>query len=228
MFGTISDICTEIKTVMKYLMLFLGLVLTSSVIYAQDAKAQGILDKLSAKIKAQKSFYVEFSANITNSSSGKNETFTGKGWVKGDKFYASYGENTIISNGAKTWNVVKEEKTVYETSASDDDSESMNPKKLLTIWESGFKNKYEKEEKLGDEMVHVIYLHPKNPKTADYHTIILYIGKSDNELKKAIMKSNDGTKMTYSMTKFTSNPTIEDSKFTFDIKKYPGYEVVKD
>lgn len=211
---------------MKYLMLLLGVVLSATVSFGQDAKAQGILDKLSAKIKNQKSFYVEFSANITGGS--KNETFTGKGWVKGDKFYASYGENTIISNGVKTWNIVKEEKTVYETSADADDSESMNPKKLLTIWETGFKNKYEKEEKLGEEMVHVIYLHPKDQKKADYHTIILYIGKSDNELKKAIMKSNDGTKMVYSMTKFTSNPTVDDSKFVFDKSKYPGYEVVKD
>lgn len=209
-------------------MILLSFIVTSAAVHAQDAKAQGILDKLSTKIKSQKSFYVEFSANITNASSGRNETVTGKGWVKGDKFYASYGENTIISNGVKTWTVVKEEKTVYETDANNGDSESMNPKKLMTMWESGFKNKYEKEEKLGDEMVHVIYLYPKNVKNADFHTIILYIGKDDNELKKAIMKSNDGTKMTYSLTKFTSNPAVEDTKFVFDAKKYPGYHVVKD
>lgn len=213
---------------MKYLLILVSIVFSSVAVFAQDAKAQGILDKLSSKIKNQKSFYVEFSANITNSSSGKNETLTGKGWVKGNKFYASYGENTIICNGVKTWTIVKEERTVYETDASEEDSETMNPKKLMTMWESGFKNKYEKEETLGNEKVHVIYLYPKNPKTADYHTIILYIGKDDNELKKAIMKSNDGTKMTYTLTKFTSNPTVEDSKFVFDLKKYPGYEVVKD
>lgn len=213
---------------MKYLFILLGFIVSSAAVYAQDAKAQGILDKLSSKIKSQKSFYVEFSANVTNSSSGRNETVTGKGWVKGDKFCASYGENTIISNGVKTWTVVKEEKTVYETDASGSDAESMNPKKLMTMWETGFKNKYEKEEKLGDETVHVIYLYPKNPNKADFHTIILYISKTDNELKKAIMKSKDGTKMTYSMTKFTSNPSVEDSKFVFDLHKYPGYQVVKD
>jgi outer membrane lipoprotein-sorting protein len=76
--------------------------------------------------------------------------------------------------------------------------------------------------------VHVIYLYPKNAKTASYHTIILYIAKADNELKKAVMKAKDGTAMTYTLTKFTSNPTVEDSKFVFDIKKYPGYTLVKD
>lgn len=210
---------------MKYLAIFISLILTT-VSFGQDAKSQGVLDKLSAKIKAQKSFYVEFSATIKNSTTGANSTQTGKGWVKGDKFCATYGENTIISNGIKTWTVVKEEKTVYQSNADDKDDETMNPKKLMTMWESGFKNKYDKEETLNGEKVHVINLYPKNPKGASYHTIILYIAKDDNELKKAIMKSNDGTVMTYSLTKFTSNPTVEDSKFVFDKAKYPGYKIV--
>lgn len=196
--------------------------------FGQDAKSQGILDKLSTKMKAQKTFYIEFTANIKNSSSGRNDSETGKGWVKGEKFYASYGENTIISNGIKSWTIVKEEKTVYETDANEGDDESMNPKKLMTIWESGFKNKYVKEDKLNNEAVHVIDLYPKNPGKVEYHTIILYISKTSNELKKAVMKTKDGTTMTYTLTKFQSNPTVEDSKFVFDIKKYPGYSLVKD
>ena len=210
---------------MKKLFFFLTL-LVSSVSFSQDAKADAILDKLSAKIKAQKSFYVEFSATIKNTASGANSTEIGKGWVKGDKFSAIYGDNTIISNGLKTWTVVKEDKKVYQSNADDDDEESMNPKKLMTMWETGFKNKYEKEEVLNGEKVHVIYLYPKAPQKASYHTIILYIAKEDNELKKAVLKSKDGTVMTYAITKFTSNPVIEDSKFVFDKAKYPGYKLV--
>lgn len=212
---------------MKFLFTMLALaVVTFS--FGQDAKSQAILDKLSAKMKAQKSFYVEFSATIKNASNGSNQSEIGKGWVKGDKFYASYGENTIISNGMKTWTIVKDEKRVYEASATADDEDNMNPKKLMTIWETGFNNKYDREEKLDGEAVHVINLYPKNPKNVDYHTIILYISKADNELKKAVMKAKDGTTMTYALTKFTSNPTVEDTKFVFDPKKYPGYKLVKD
>jgi outer membrane lipoprotein-sorting protein len=196
--------------------------------FAQDAKAQGILDKLSAKIKGLKSFYIEFSASVKNSDTGQNENQTGKGWVKGDKYYASYGENTIISNGQKTWTIIKEEKSVYESDANGDDEDGINPKKLMTIWETGFKNKFEREEKLNNESVNVISLFPKNPAKSDYHTITVYISRDDNELKKAVMKMKDGTTMTYSMTKFQSNPEIDDNKFVFDKKKYPGYPVIKD
>lgn len=216
---------TKIKQMKILLALF---TLVSFATFSQDAKSQAILDKVSSKMKGYKSFYIEFTANIKNSSNGTNSSETGKGWVKGEKFYASYGENTIISNGVKSWTIVKEEKSVYETDANEDDEESMNPKKLMTIWESGFKNKYEKEDKLNNEAVHVINLYPKNAGKVDYHTIVLYISKTTNELKKAVMKAKDGTVMTYTLTKFQANPTVEDSKFVFDIKKYPGYTLIKD
>jgi len=213
---------------MKLILSICLVALGTTVSFGQDAKSQGILDKLSTKMKGLKSFYIEFSANMKNIDSGQNDNETGKGWVKGNKFYASYGENTIISNGVKTWTVIKEDKSVYESDASEDDEESMNPKKLMTIWETGFKNKFDKEDKLSGETVSVISLFPKTPSKSDFHTIVLYVGKTDNELKKAIMKTKDGTTMTYSLTKFTTNPDVDDSKFVFDKKKYPGYPVIKD
>jgi outer membrane lipoprotein-sorting protein len=81
------------------LITILLIVLNAQFSFAQDSKAQGILDKLSNKMKGLKSFYIEFSASIKNSETGTNQSETGKGWVKGNKFSASYGDNTIISNG---------------------------------------------------------------------------------------------------------------------------------
>lgn len=195
--------------------------------YAQDSKSQKILNKLSTKIKNLKSFYIEFNATVKNNESGHNESSSGKGWVKGNKYYATYGDNAIICNGLKSWTIISADKEVYE-SDSDGDDDMINPKKLMTLWESGFKNKYEKEDKIGSESVHVISLHPKNLNKADYNSITVYISKSTNDLKKAIMKSKDGTVMTYSVSKFTSNPKISDTKFVFDKKNYPGYKVIKD
>jgi outer membrane lipoprotein-sorting protein len=192
-----------------------------------QSKSQTILNSLSNKVKGLKSFYIEFSANVKNSKSGLNQNETGKGWVKGQKFYASYGGNTIISNGVKTWTVVKDGKTVYISDANTNDDENMNPKKLMTLWESGFNNSYSKETSLNGKTVHVISLTPKSTK-ANYKSITLYVGKTTNELSKAIMTSKDGTVMTYSVTKFTSNPTVEESKFVYDRKKYPGYKEVKE
>jgi outer membrane lipoprotein-sorting protein len=213
---------------MRFLLLSLALSFLSLNVVAQDAKAQGILDRLSTKMKGMKSFYIEFSASVKNTTTGTNENEIGKGWVKGNKFYASYGDNTMICNGIKTWTIVKDEHSVYESDANANDEESINPKKLMTIWETGFKNKYDHEDKLNGQAVHVINLYPKVPAKAEYHTIVLYISKTENELLKASMKAKDGTVMTYVVTKFTANPEIDDAKFVFDKKKYPGYPVIKD
>ena len=193
----------------------------------QISQSQTILNKLSGSMKSLKTFYVEFNANIKNSSTGVNESEKGKGWVKGNKYFATYGEITLLSNGFKTWTVINEEKSVYESDASDDE-ESMNPKKLMTIWENGFKNKYEKASTFNGENVHVIKLFPANPDNSDYHTILLYVAAKSSELKKAVMKTNDGTTMTYHLTKFVSNKDIADSKFVFNKAQYPGFAVIRD
>ena len=211
---------------MKLFFSFLILLLVSN-LFGQDTKSQAILDKLSLKMKSYKTFYIEFSALIKNTTSGQNDNEFGKGWVKGDKYFANYNDNTIISNGVTTWSIVKEDKTVYEAD-SDDSEESLNPKKLMTIWENDFKNKYTKEGKLNSELVHVINLTPKQLDKSDYSSIVLYISKSKNELKKVIMKLKDNTTMTFSLTKLTVNLAIDDTKFIFDKKKYPGFSVIKD
>jgi|APGre2960657423_1045063.scaffolds.fasta_scaffold16174_2 outer membrane lipoprotein-sorting protein len=214
------------KTTMKLLLFFLFSIFFNN-LFSQDTKSQAILDKLSLKMKSYKTFYLEFSAVIKNTASGQNDNQIGKGWVKGDKYFATFGENSIICNGIKTWSISKEDKSVYEAE-NDASDESLSPKKLLTLWEKGFKNKYEKESKLNAEIVHVINLSPKDVAKSDYHSIVLYISKTKNELKKATMKLKDGTNMTYSVTKLTVNLAIEDAKFIFDKKKYLGYSVIKD
>lgn len=212
---------------MKFLLLAITF-LSLSAFGQHDEKSKPVLDKLSKDMKGMSSFYIEFEMNIKNSSNGTNDTQKGKGWVKGKKFNANLGDNIVISNGIKIWTVLKEDNTVMVSDADDDDEESINPKKLMTIWETGFKSKYVKETTIGSTPCHQINLYPTNPGDVEYHTIIMYVGKDKNDLKKVIMKTKDGTKMTYKLTKFTPNVQVSDSKFVFDKKKYPGIDIIED
>lgn len=189
-------------------------------------KSDKILIKLSKKIKGLKSFYVEYSAVVKNADLGRNDSYSGKGWVKNSKYFATYGSNTIICNGLKSWSIISRDKEVYESDNSDDE-ETINPKKLMTIWETGFNNKYVKLDKIGAVSVDVIDLFPKNPKKSNYKSITVYINSANNELKKAVIKMKDGTLMSYSVNKFAANVDVSDTKFAFDRKKYPGYRVIR-
>jgi outer membrane lipoprotein-sorting protein len=201
---------------------FLMMWVIASPFVAQDNKSQTILNDLSKKMKGYKSFYLEFKASIKNPDTGVNENVTGKGWVQGDKFHTVYGDNTIISNGIKIWVVSKEDKAVYISSATDDDEETLNPKKLMSIWESGFNNKYIKEE--GGN--HVIHLFPKNPGKSEYHTIVLKISVAGKDLKAVEVRLKDGTKMVYEVVKLDGNVEIPTSKFVYDKRNFPGYQEV--
>jgi len=212
---------------MKYLIVSLFF-FSLTALAQNDEKSQELLNKMSKEIKSLSSFYMEFSFTMKNAATGEDTKESGKGYVKGDKFNASLGDNEIISNGNKIWTVVKEENVTYESAADDEDEESINPKRLMTIWESGFKNKYVKQDKLNGKAVHVINLFPTNPGEVQYHTITLYIDVASSELSKAIMKTKDGTTMSYEIVSFKKNPEIVASKFVYDTKKYPGYKLIRD
>ena len=209
-------------------LVFLFLLVAVSVSAQSDEKSDAILNKMSKEIKSLSSFYMDFTMKVQNSATGENSSQKGNGFVKGDKFNATLGENTIISNGVKIWTVVEEEKVVYESDADDEDEENINPKRLMTMWESGFKSKYVKEETLNGNKVHVVNLFPTNPGEVQYHTITLYIGISNHQLYKAVMKTKDGSTMTYIVDKFTKNIDVADSKFVFDARKKPGFQVIRD
>lgn len=212
---------------MKYLVIALVFI-TSSVFAQSDEKSEKILNSMSKEIKAMNSFYVEFIMNVKNPATGEDSSQKGYGYVKGEKYYAALGENVLISNAMKNWTVVKEEKVVYQSDVDYDDEESMNPKKLMTIWEEGFKSKYAKTLTLNGKKVHQINLYPTNPAEVNYHTITLYISVDGQDLQKAVMKTKDGSTMTYSISTFEKNKKVDDSKFVYNPQKFPGYQLIRD
>ena len=189
-----------------------------------DAKAKSIIDKLSTKTKSYKTIYVEFTAKIKNSSI--NESNKGKGWMKGDKYKAQFGEYNILSNGVKVWTISTADKETYVSSVGDDDDDMVNPQKLLKIWEDGYKFKYVKETVINGQKHHVINLFPKNPKNAKYHTVTMTVNDAKSQIYQVVMKSNDATTSTYTMNVFKANETYSDAMFIYDKRKYPGYEVI--
>lgn len=216
---------------MNYLLFSVTLILFSfaNELTAQsDEKSQKILDDISKEIKSLNSFKMEFSMKVKNSATGENSEQSGTGYVQGDKFNAVLGDNEIMSNGIKVWTIVKEEKVVYQSDADEEDEESINPKKLMTIWEDGFKNKYIKEDKVDGKEAHVISLYPSKPGEVQYHTITLYVAKNGNDLLKAVMKTKDGSVITYTIKKFEKNITIPKEKFVYDQRKFPGYQLIRD
>lgn len=190
-----------------------------------DPKAKVILDKLSAKHKAYKTITVDFEVKLKGE--GINETIKGKAYRQGDKYAYDTEDYQVVCDGRTVWTFVKSDNQVTITSANEDEEEEgemLNPTKLLTIWEEGFKYQLIGTKTIGGKKVKEIKLFPKDPKKVKFHTISIFVDDVKNEIVSLKIKGRDGVTMDYNLKKMVGDSPISASKFKFDTSKHPGIE----
>lgn len=183
----------------------------------QDKKAGEVLDKLSEKTRGYSAIKVEFSYNLVNKDEDIDETQKGTVTLKGEKYLLNIAGQSLTCDGSTIWTYIEDADEVQIDNVPDeeDGDNLMNPAKVFTMYEKGFKYIYDKET----PAEHVIKLFPMDPEEKPYHTIILHVSKAKTQLTKVIVKGKDGNIYTYFMDNFHENYSIEDAAFTFDESK---------
>lgn len=208
---------------MKTLLTIAAFTLTGFVMAQdQDPKAKAILDDVSKKTKSYTSFQVEFTMKTTNKTENVNETVNGTATMKGNKYIVDIGKQKILCDGIKIWTLLTKEKECNEELVEDSDNDAMNPTKMMTIWEKGFKYRFIKEE----NGIQQIDLFPTNPAKAKYHTVTVKINKATQQVESVIVKGKNGDVTTLTIKKMTPNVTVDDAQFKFTKKQYPDYTVI--
>lgn len=214
---------------MKKIFVLLSVFMMASLITLgqdQDPKAKAILDDLSKTTKAYKTITSEYIFTIVNKDKKQTEKQNGKVQVKGNKFKLEIPGNTIVCDGKTLWahNKDANEVTIKSFDASNDDQ--LNPSKIFTLYENGYKYKYDKEEKVGTAICHVIFLFPSvKPEKKKFHTIKLYVDKAKKQVAKMMMMMKDGSTQTYDIKTFKPNAEISDVVFTFDLKSFKADQI---
>lgn len=213
---------------MKILKTFITLFFTASIalVHAQDTKAKEILSSLSAKAKTYKSITAEFSFILEDAKSNTNKTQAGSAKIVGKKFNLNLGDNNILSDGTTQWTYNKKDNEVYIDNAGEGGEGAIDPSKLFTIWETGFKQFYESQVTEGGVVLDVIKLTPANPADKSYHTIKLYVDKAKNMVNKVKVLGKDGTNYTYAIKSFSTDKVYADTDFKFNKAKYAGVEEI--
>jgi outer membrane lipoprotein carrier protein len=210
---------------MKRILLAAILLVLSTGGYSQyDPKALDILDAMSKKYKAIPAFEANISYTLSNEADKINEEVKGKITVKGDKFRLALKEQEVINNGVTVWTYLPEEKEVTIDNFDAGSDDVINPSKIFDIYKKGYKYLYLADRTEGSVMCEEVDLVPEK-KDAKYFKIKMMIGKKDKSVQSFTFFEKTGNRYKYSITKFTPNPKIDDSYFTFDPKKYPGIEV---
>lgn len=204
------------------------LLATSLSVFAQDQdpKAKAILDDVSKTTKAYKTITTEYSLSVKNKDNKETDKQSGKVQVKGSKFRLELKGNTIVCDGKTVWTINHDAKEVsiknYEPAGDD----GLDPTKIFTMYEKGYKYKYDKEEKIGSTAVSVINLYPSvKPEKKKFHTVKLSVDKMKKQVKQLKMLMKDGGSQTYEVKSMTPNTDLADNLFVVDTKAL-GYEVI--
>jgi outer membrane lipoprotein carrier protein len=192
----------------------------------QDPKAKLVLDELSKQTKGYKTIVAE----VVFTTFGKDKKplekpQTWKIMSKGDKFKLEIPGTTIVCDGKTLWNYNKDarEVTIKNFEA---DNEEQNPTKMFTMYENGYKFKYDKEEKVGAVSTHVIDLYPSvKPEKKRFHTVKLYSDKTKKQVVKIKMMMKDGGTQVYDVKTLKPNTELADNLFVFDMKPFKADQI---
>lgn len=186
---------------------------------SSDPQAKKILDAVSSKFKTFKTVQAKFSLKVENSAGKTLGTKAGIVYMKGNKYHISVTGQEIFSDGTNVWTYDKSSKEVT-ISKIDPSANTMTPQKLFTnFYDKDFLYKLNGTTKGLNE----IELTPID-KTKLFFKIFLYV--KNNSITSTKLLEKTGNRYTYSTTSLTPNTNIADANFVFDVKKYPGTEVV--
>lgn len=191
-----------------------------------DARAKAILADVSKKYRSYDVVKTDFTFVLDNPQAKIKETQQGTLIVKAktNKYRVTMTNQELISDGKNQWTYLKEDKEVQLTNA-DNSGDALNPAKIFTVYEKGFKYNYTGESKVGGKVYQMIDLAPVDI-TKSYFKIRLGIDKTAKQVGSVVIFDKSGNKYTYSVKKIVSNVKVPESTFAFDTKKYPGVEVV--
>ncbi len=191
-----------------------------------EVKAKEILAEVSKKYRTYDVIKTEFSYTLENPQAKIKETQSGTLFVRSkvNKYKVILKGQELISDGKNQWTYLKADKEV-QLSEVDNSSDALNPAKIFTIYEKGFKSVYTNDNKLNGKTLHNIDLTPIDSKRS-FFKVRLQIEKLTKQITNAVIFDKNGNKYTYTIKTFTPNVKVPESTFAFDSKLYPGVELV--
>jgi len=174
-----------------------------------DPKAKGVLDKVSVKTKAFKTIKADFVVSREDKKSTKLDIM-----------------GTITFCDGKTrWAYIKESKEVNITEPDLKNDKLVDPSKIFTIYEKGYKYTYISEKFEDGLQLHEIDLYPEDLKQK-VSRITLQIEKNEMRIHSVKYIEKDGVIYTVKIAKFLPDTEISDADVTFNKANFPGAEII--
>ena len=197
------------------------LIALSTILFAQDQVAKDVLDKLSATTKSYKNMTIGFDFILENTSQNIKEEQKGILISEDNNFRLEMDAQTIINDGESQW-VYLTDMNEVQIMEHDPEDDMMNPNKLFTIYEKGYKYTYVGAEAEKGKRLQIIDLFPEESNA--FMKVTLAVDAAKNQLHKITIHDKNGGTYTYLITEFSSNTTVK--PFTFNAADFPAVEVI--
>ncbi len=208
----------------KFSLLALAATLALPAAAQQDPKAGKILDAVSAKYTALKSFQAGFTQTLENPAAKLKSNITGDVTVSGQKYHLKTSDQEVLNDGKTTWTYLKNENEV-NISDTDPNNQDMSPSQMYTMYKKGYKYTYVKSLKDAGVASDLIELSPEDRKN-DVFKVQLVVGTADKSIHNVKTFKKNGTRTTFTLKNFKANVPVADNAFAFDKAKHPGVKVV--
>jgi outer membrane lipoprotein-sorting protein len=214
------------KLIHKSIFCLIGCCISFSVVFAQkDTEAKTILAAVSKKYRSYDVVKAEFTFNLKSPQTNVNETQKGQIYTKPktNQYKVLLDEQELISDGKVQWTYLKQDKEV-QISAVDHSNSSINPAQIFTIYEKGFKYRYDGESNSYGITYQNIELAPLSNQS--FSKVKLRINKLKKQIASIVIYDKNGNIYTYVINSFIPNVKVSDTLFLFDVKKHPDVDVV--
>ena len=218
---------------MKYLLLTSLFALTVIFVQAQtkpvaeksDPEAQKLLDKVRKKYEGYKT--LEFAFTLNSEVPGQPVT-TEKGTVGqlDNKFRLEMDQQVIINDGKATWVYLKKNNEL-QINDTEEDTENgfLTPKDLLRRYQKG-DFLYAITDKINENgrLLTQVEFKPKD-RNSEYAKIRVSIDEKNQRIESIKAFVKDGSRFTFTITRFSPDKSLSAGYFSFDKSKYPGVKV---
>ena len=191
-----------------------------------DPAADMLLSRVSEAMQGHETVHAVYTSKMIDRQSDFEMDQAGEIWVQGDRYHLELGEYTIICDGSTVWTYEPEMGECYIDDAETIAEDGIDPAKMFTIWEEGFKKALKGDAVVGDRAVTRVDLHPDGAQESSFHTIQCYVDEDNLEVVQLIVKGRDGTDVVYTIEKFEGNGLVPEGAFRFDQTAYPGITVI--
>lgn len=189
---------------------------------AQDNEARELLDRVATKLKGAGGIQAQFTATNYNGTEEAGR-FSGTIDVKGRKYKLTSSELRQWYDGNTLYTIYGNSNEINVANPSRVELQQVNPYYFIDLYKQGYVLSVTDETHQGKPIkdVHLVSKSTKNP----IQEMIISIGSDQMPF---CVRMREGKKKWYkiSVTSLKTGVRFADSDFSFDAKRFPGYDII--